>query len=87
MNDELQFITTEELIAELASRADSLVLWYCKANDMTWGAMKGDYDKLAMVGRAVVGAVAKMEDRHPDGGEHIDGTDHLFEQLKEAGEF
>ena len=81
MNLELQFIATEELIEELVSRADSLVLWYRKANDTIWGAMKGDYDDLAMVGRAVVGAVAKMEDRHPEGGTHIDGTAHLFEQL------
>lgn len=86
MNDELQFIATEDLVEELVSRADTLVLWYRKANDTTWGAMKGDYDKLAMVGRAVVGAVAKMEDQHPDGGTHVDGTEHLFEQLEEVDE-
>lgn len=84
MND-LQFISTEDMLDELCARADTLVFWYHKGNDTTWGALKGSYDELAMVGRAVVGAVAKMEDQHPDGGTHIDGTAHLFEQL-EAGE-
>lgn len=82
---DLSLVATEELLDELCARADNLVLWYRKANDTTWGALKGDYVELDAVGAAVVRAVAQMEDQHPDGGADVDGTDFLMKHL-EAGE-
>ncbi len=80
--DDLWLISTEDLAKELCNRADTIALWYRKANETTWGALKGDLDELEAVGSAVVRAATEMNDLDEDVAE---GTNFFMKHL-EAGE-
>ena len=84
MND-LWLISTEDLAKELCSRADNIVLWYRKANETTWGVLKGDLAELDAVGAAVVRAVSEMDDFSANDCSQLNGSDYLLKHL-EAGE-